>query len=369
MTVAKQAFVQGKEAVYYQNGNNVSFFLSDGEPNSGYSAYPVQTDWEDFLIANQIQSNALGFGGINSTYALEPLAFDGTKVTLTTDDHTPGEIPALVAPNISQLGDILISQAKLSFIENAIGTSFDDKLTGNNLDNELKGNSGNDELKGLGGDDVIKGGDGTDTVLFRGSKSDYEIKREDGYVVFKDKVAGRDGVDKVYNVEKVGFGVTAAVDMDSLLLTAPVVVGITEKYPFLTLARFSEASYDDSEGVTARDVLINDEGWKAVEIFNDGMFTNGTAAALVATKGDSLVVSFRGADDWIVGDLPGLVLPEAYYHLSYGGFTSSLKDYIIEHSEIQKVFVTGHGLGGAMTTLFLADMDGGGYVIERAFVS
>jgi Ca2+-binding RTX toxin-like protein len=184
MTVAKQAFVQGKEAVYYQNGNNVSFFLSDGEPSPGYSAYPVQTDWENFLIANQIQSNALGFGGINYTYALEPLAFDGTKVALTTDDHTPGEIPALVAPNINQLGDILISQAKLSFIENAIGTSFDDKLTGNNLDNELKGNAGNDELKGLGGDDVIRGGDGTDTVLFRGSKSDYEIKREDGYVVF-----------------------------------------------------------------------------------------------------------------------------------------------------------------------------------------
>ena len=136
----------------------------------------------------------------------------------------------MITLDATQLDDVLVSQAKLAFIENAIGTSFDDTLTGNNLGNELKGNAGNDQLKGLGGDDVIKGGDGTDTVLFTGSKGDYEIKREGDYVVFKDKVAGRDGVDKVYNVEKVGFGVAAAVDMDSLL--PPIVAPTTAQVVF-----------------------------------------------------------------------------------------------------------------------------------------
>ena len=46
MDVAEQAFVAGKGSVYYQNGNNVSFFLSDGEPDN--SVYYKENNWENF---------------------------------------------------------------------------------------------------------------------------------------------------------------------------------------------------------------------------------------------------------------------------------------------------------------------------------
>ncbi len=73
---------------------------------------------------------------------------------------------------------------------------------------------GNDRITGGGGNDTIYGGGGTDTAVYSGTRSQYEITQNgDGSFTVKDLVNGRDGTDKVYDVENFRFAdgnVTAA---------------------------------------------------------------------------------------------------------------------------------------------------------------
>jgi Ca2+-binding RTX toxin-like protein len=100
--------------------------------------------------------------------------------------------------------------------------------------------------------------------------------------------------------------------------------------------------------------------------FESGYYASKNAAAMVAQKGDTLVVSFRGtndgsgvgsgtlgtstqdSDDWLGKDAHYeklLPLVEAIYQ------------YVIEESNgVEKLYVTGHSLGGAMVTAYLTDM-------------
>ncbi len=56
------------------------------------------------------------------------------------------------------------NSARLTSIENAIGSSGNDVITGNNAANYLEGGSGNDTILGLGGNDILLGGTGNDTL-------------------------------------------------------------------------------------------------------------------------------------------------------------------------------------------------------------
>lgn len=49
-----------------------------------------------------------------------------------------------------------------NFINNVIGSNYDDFLVGNNQDNILKGQAGNDFIVPGGGDDLLQGGIGAD---------------------------------------------------------------------------------------------------------------------------------------------------------------------------------------------------------------
>nr|VFJ59205.1 MAG: Ca2+-binding protein, RTX toxin-related [Candidatus Kentron sp. DK] len=206
MDAAETAFTSGNEASYFDNGINVSYFLSDGYPNR--SIYHKEINWENFLIENQITSYAVGFGGINNTYQLEPIAFDGTKVTFPADDHEPGEIPVTIEVQIADLSDTLISMAKLDFIENIIGTDYDDILLGNSLDNEIQGGFGNDILEGGGGNDILSDEFGCDMVRYSGNASGYQvIEKSDGswQVIDNDISDGDDGTDTLTGMEKIQF--------------------------------------------------------------------------------------------------------------------------------------------------------------------
>ena len=204
MDVATLAFDSGKGTAYFGQGTNVSYFLSDGQPNSSVVAKEVA--WEDFLITHKITSNAIGFGGLNNTSALEPLAFDGTKVNLATDDHTPGEIPASLVFDSTKLSTTLLAVAKVDFMENVVGTAFGDTLTGNRLDNRIEGGGGDDVLKGMGGNDTLVGGAGSDTAIFQGTIAQY-TKTPDGAGgwTVTDNSPGRDGVDQLFGIEKLQF--------------------------------------------------------------------------------------------------------------------------------------------------------------------
>lgn len=194
LNTAIQAFATGQDA-YLPDGANQSFFLSDGQPNSPISTIQAQ-QWQQFLIDNQITSNAIGFGGIGSVDALRPIAFDGIA-------QTPLE--PLLEVNSALLGDVIVEQARLDFIENLTGTAFDDELTGNSLGNVLIATAGNNLLKGLGGNDQLVGGSGVDIAVYRGEAQDYVIKDVGTHFLIEDTVAGRDGKDTLVDINIARF--------------------------------------------------------------------------------------------------------------------------------------------------------------------
>lgn len=64
-----------------------------------------------------------------------------------------------------------VADDDILFIENAIGTAFNDSLRGDALDNTLWGNDGADYLEGNGGNDILYGGAGNDDhVWVNGNK-------------------------------------------------------------------------------------------------------------------------------------------------------------------------------------------------------
>nr|VFK67654.1 MAG: Hemolysin-type calcium-binding repeat-containing protein [Candidatus Kentron sp. UNK]VFK72877.1 MAG: Hemolysin-type calcium-binding repeat-containing protein [Candidatus Kentron sp. UNK] len=206
MAQAQSAFFSGRGDAYFDNGVNVSYFLSDGYPNtpSSDAHFAKQTSWENFLIDNQITSHAVGFAGLSSIAPLEPIAYDGTKVKQPTDSHGLGQIPATANVNINDLSETLIKMAKLDFIENVIGTDYNDTLTGNSLDNKIGGGKGNDILKGGVGNDRLDGGADTDTAIYSGSSGNFQIDIVDWAVQVKD-TTGVEGTDALHDVEYLRF--------------------------------------------------------------------------------------------------------------------------------------------------------------------
>lgn len=70
----------------------------------------------------------------------------------------------------------------------------------------LWGRGGNDSLTGGKGDDFLQGGAGTDTGHFTGALDDYSVRFEaDDSVTIIDKTAGRDGTDKLVEMEFAKF--------------------------------------------------------------------------------------------------------------------------------------------------------------------
>ncbi|QZE14313.1 hypothetical protein K4L44_17665 [Halosquirtibacter laminarini] len=78
-------------------------------------------------------------------------------------------------------------------------------LCGNDRDNKLTGNDANNTFCGLEGGDTINGKQGVDTVIFRGDRSEYTIETNVESTIITDKVAYRDGVDTLINIEKIQF--------------------------------------------------------------------------------------------------------------------------------------------------------------------
>lgn len=102
----------------------------------------------------------------------------------------------------------------LAGIEGARGSEHADQIEGSAIANYLQGRAGNDTITGLGGDDTlmggygndsIDGGVGVDTAGFTGAFADYTVLIEATGIRITDKVANRDGVDQIVNVERFLF--------------------------------------------------------------------------------------------------------------------------------------------------------------------
>ena len=77
-------------------------------------------------------------------------------------------------------------------------------LTGNKNSN-IFGNEADNTFKGNQGNNIINGGDGEDTVIFQGTKEEYEIVVNGNATRVKDLVENRDGTDTLISVESIQF--------------------------------------------------------------------------------------------------------------------------------------------------------------------
>jgi Ca2+-binding RTX toxin-like protein len=105
--------------------------------------------------------------------------------------------------------------------------------TGNASNNIITSGAGDDILSGRGGNDIISAGGGIDTVVMSGLMSEYVVSQGAGYFSVTDTVAGRDGLDILYGVERIRFSDGAVLDLTAspaqalppaldVLLEAPV---------------------------------------------------------------------------------------------------------------------------------------------------
>ena len=147
----------------------------------------------------------------NDVYTLGPRE-SNSQTTLTDDggvdtldasalpagvnlDLVPGH---LSSAGLSGAGAAAVNNLAIpagTWIENAVGTAFDDVLIGNALDNRLTGGLGND---------WIDGGAGNDVALFDGLRADFEVSSSYGKVYVRAR-DGSAGFDTLTRMERLHF--------------------------------------------------------------------------------------------------------------------------------------------------------------------
>jgi Ca2+-binding RTX toxin-like protein len=362
-------------------------------------------------VLSGTRSNFDGKNGVDAIYAdfsnaTAPFIWDNSDTTVSytfADGSTVVNVEGMLLATGS--GDDVINNANPNS-----GNDYIDTGAGNDIiyagagSDTLTGGTGNDLLfaglkdnnqdkfiynmnQNSGNDVIMEFQNGTDkmVLLDDGLNASFDyyaeispLNEEDTLITFKH---GFSGTVKLIGVKSVDVG---ADDFEVIKsptplpppvpepppvsppVNDPTLPGITEKYPFLTLAMFSDAAYRGS-GEIAK---LSNLGWNFKAIpYGDYEKSSpyieiGDAAALLGVRGDSLVVSFRGTDNPtfdLSGDLMGWFAPSLYYE-SYKYFFEEIKKYVNNHNEIKNVYVTGHSLGGALATLYLSDDDvGGGY--------
>jgi Ca2+-binding RTX toxin-like protein len=102
----------------------------------------------DVLVGGAGDDELIGQTGIDTVDYSSSIGGAGVTVDLRTEKATGGA-----------------GNDRVSEIENARGSSFDDILRGSDVSNQLVGYAGNDALYGFGGNDALDGGDGDDTIV------------------------------------------------------------------------------------------------------------------------------------------------------------------------------------------------------------
>ena len=102
---------------------------------------------------------------------------------------------------------ISVSTGSSNSGETLVGTSGNDYLVGH---------SGNDTLTGNAGNDTLDGGAGIDTAIFAGLANEYIIQKlTSGWQVSDTVTVGNEGIDTLYNIERLHFSdVNVALDIN-----------------------------------------------------------------------------------------------------------------------------------------------------------
>jgi hypothetical protein len=142
----------------------------------------------------------------NTPLALEPSA-QGSKyyhiaisegldmINYTTPHGTRFEYSKYDLAILRDLGMSLINTA----------TAGTDYFFGDDTGEALSPGAGDDFVMGYGGNDTIDGGAGTNVAAYRGKSTDYTIVASGSTLIVTDKVANRDGVDTLTNIQSVQF--------------------------------------------------------------------------------------------------------------------------------------------------------------------
>ncbi|HZY67521.1 MAG TPA: hypothetical protein VFE52_02975, partial [Devosia sp.] len=94
-----------------------------------------------------------------------------------------------------------------------------------------------------------------------------------------------------------------------------------------------------------------------------GVFTKKNGAALVARSEDALFIAFRGSNDIDggIGESPDSSQwgeDRSDHYRLFKQLNAAVEDYLAAHPEIDKVYVTGHSLGGGMVNAFMQEHRG-----------
>jgi hypothetical protein len=97
--------------------------------------------------------------------------------------------------------------------DSILGLGGDDSIAGAVGADTLVGGEGNDTLAGQAGNDIVNGGAGSDTAQFSGNASQYTLgfDRNSKQLIITDTQFGRDGADRVQNVEVLRFADRAVI--------------------------------------------------------------------------------------------------------------------------------------------------------------
>jgi len=198
----------------------------------------------------------LGTTHANAETALQD---DGGIDTLDASALTVGAVLDLRPGQLSSVG---LSAAGLAgvenlgitastWIENAVGTAWDDVITGNDLANRLTGGTGNDR---------IDGGKGVDTAVFAGARAAYTVTGKPALSNVKAN-DGMGGFDTLLNVERLQFAdMRVALDMDAAAGTVAAIIRAVFGKQFLTTREFVGIGLDYA-----------DRGWTAAALVDLAM--------------------------------------------------------------------------------------------------
>jgi len=182
----------GAQAQILVNGTPVSglFEFKPATDPSGYQTFTVGFNNPDAITSVDIEL-------VNATpgRALHIKDFSINGVALAPGDGT----------NASSPGSFDLYVHTIHFDT----SNHQDWFFGASTDNDvIYGGAGNDVITGGIGNDFIDGGDGIDTAAYSGNISDYNISVVGKDIIVTDKIAGRDGIDTLTNIELLTFADT-----------------------------------------------------------------------------------------------------------------------------------------------------------------
>jgi len=158
------------------------------EGGPGNDTFYVDDDSDEVIESS---NSALGLG-------LALLADGGTLQGIT--DTVIAAINCSLA-GVANVENLTLTNDVTATSEGVLPTSG----TGNELDNVITGNALDNTLAGLGGNDTLDGGGGFDTAQYTGSAGQYALIEHQGAAHAADRVASRDGVDRLQGIERLQF--------------------------------------------------------------------------------------------------------------------------------------------------------------------